>query len=57
MSEPASKSCAGLGRSGLRLDAVGPPALVHPYHVFAPTMRAVLTGGTTVHRELPPWRG
>jgi hypothetical protein len=30
---------------------------VHPYHFFAPTMRAMTTGGVTVHREPPTWRG
>jgi aryl-alcohol dehydrogenase-like predicted oxidoreductase len=40
-----------------RLDAVGAPELVHPYQFFAPTMRAMITGGVTVHREPPTWRG
>jgi len=40
-----------------RLDDAGAPELVHPYHFFAPTMRAMTTGGVTVHREPPTWRG
>jgi aryl-alcohol dehydrogenase-like predicted oxidoreductase len=31
-----------------RLEAVSAPPLVHPYHFFQPTMRAMLTGGTSV---------
>jgi aryl-alcohol dehydrogenase-like predicted oxidoreductase len=33
-----------------RLDEVSAPELVHPYHFFEPTMRAMLTGGTSVRR-------
>lgn len=37
-----------------RLDAASAPELVHPYIFFAPTMRAMLTGGTKV-LERPSW--
>jgi aryl-alcohol dehydrogenase-like predicted oxidoreductase len=33
-----------------RLDAVSRPETVHPYHFFEPTMRSMLTGGTSVRR-------
>ena len=34
-----------------RLDDASRPETVHPYHFFEPTMRAMITGGTTVLRE------
>lgn len=37
-----------------KLEAAGRPELVHPYHFFEPSMRAMITGGTTVTRE-PDW--
>jgi aryl-alcohol dehydrogenase-like predicted oxidoreductase len=40
-----------------RLDDVGRPETVHPYHFFEPTMRAMITGGTEVLKEPRHWRG
>jgi aryl-alcohol dehydrogenase-like predicted oxidoreductase len=34
-----------------QLDEVSAPPLVHPYHFFTPTMRSMMTGGTTVLKE------
>ncbi len=42
---------AGLSR---QLDEASRPETVFPYHFFQPEMQAMITGGTTVHRE-PPW--
>jgi len=40
-----------------RLDDVGRPETVHPYHFFEPTMRAMITGGTEVLKEPRRYRG
>jgi len=40
-----------------RLDDVGRPETVHPYHFFEPTMRAMITGGVDVLREPRRYRG
>ncbi len=37
-----------------RLDAVGRPETVHPYHFFEPTLRAMIDGGTEVRRDRTP---
>jgi len=37
-----------------KLEEVGRPETIHPYMFFQPTMRAMITAGTTVHRE-PSW--
>lgn len=39
-----------------RLEEASRPELVHPYMFFEPTMRAMITGGTTVRRQ-PSWHG
>jgi aryl-alcohol dehydrogenase-like predicted oxidoreductase len=40
-----------------RLDEVGRPELVHPYLFFQPGMQGMLSGGTSVVREWPWYRG
>lgn len=39
-----------------RLEEAGRPETVHPYHFFEPTMRAMITGGTTVLAEPARYR-
>lgn len=40
-----------------RLEEAGRPELVHPYYFYQPSMRAMLTGGTSVTAEWQTYRG
>ena len=40
-----------------RLDEASRPELIFPYIFFSPGMRGMLTGGVTVLREPPAYRG